>query len=87
MIISDAARLILYMLMGIFPIWSDFLAKSSDYSARGLAMPILASLSTAVAIALAKTSTKKDSAEEPIKVETVNTTTNPVITKEAPKKK
>ena len=68
MIISDAWRLVLYILMGILPVWSDFVAKSSDYTLRGLAMPILASLSTAVAIALAKTSTKKDTPVEPIEV-------------------
>lgn len=80
MIISDGWRLLLYVLMGIFPVWQDFFTRSTDYTVRGLAMPILASASSAVAIALAKTSTKK---ETPAKVEVINPPENPVETHEA----
>lgn len=60
MIISDRMRLALYILMAIFPIWIDFFKLSTDYSFRGLAMPILTSLNAAVVVALAKTSSKRD---------------------------
>lgn len=75
MIISDAFRLLLYILMGVIPIWADFFAKSTDYTLRGLAMPILASASAATAITLAKTSTKREATQP---VEVVNPPTKPV---------
>ncbi len=55
MIISPVWRLTLYILAGIFPIWSEFIATSSDYSLRGLLRPILASGSVAVVVMLART--------------------------------
>lgn len=66
-LISDSLRLVLYICMGVFPIWQEFFTKSTDYSLRGLAMPILASLTTAVTITLAKTSVKRD-AVKPVEV-------------------
>lgn len=82
MIVSDSVRLWLYVLMGVFPIWQDFFIKSTDYSFRGLAMPILSSLSTATAIALAKTSTKKDAPVDPLEV--VAPPGKPLKTQETP---
>lgn len=60
MTIPDSYRLVLYILMGVLPIWADYFAKSVDYSFRGLMMPLLASASSATAITLAKTSAKMD---------------------------
>lgn len=66
-LISDSFRLLLYICMGILPIWQDFFTKSTDYSLRGLAMPILSSLTAAVTITLAKTSVKRDTVK-PVEV-------------------
>lgn len=55
MIIPDIIRLLLYILMGVLPVWIDFFTKSTDYSLRGLAMPVLSSALTAVTITLART--------------------------------
>lgn len=93
MIIPDGLRLFLYMVMGVLPIWADFFVKSTDYSFRGLMMPIIASASAAVAIALAKTSAKMDHPKEPLQVvsppgETLKVQAlpgKPVETKETPK--
>ncbi len=60
MIISDRSRLWLYITMGVTPIWQDFFIKSTDYSFRGLMMPIIGTISAAAAITLAKTSAKMD---------------------------
>lgn len=64
MTISPVARLLLYIAMAILPVWIDFFKVSTDYSLRGLAMPILTSLNAAVVVMLAKTSpvvpSKKD---------------------------
>lgn len=55
MIVPDWIRLFLYIVMGIGPLWSDFLAKSSDYSLRGLLMPVVASVVMAATVTLART--------------------------------
>lgn len=60
MIISEWTRLVLYILMGVLPVWIDFFTKSTDYSLRGLAMPILSSLLTAVTVTLARTHSKNE---------------------------
>lgn len=67
-IVSDRTRLVLYITVGVLPIWQDFFTKSTDYSFRGLAMPIIASLAAAVTIALAKTSAKHDAPDKPVEV-------------------
>lgn len=85
MIISDAARLWLYVIMGIGPIWQQFFIESVDYSFRGLMMPIVSTIVTAAAVILAKTSTKKGTPEEPSLVEVTNTPANPLpVTETAP---
>ena len=55
MIVPEWFRLILYMLLPVLPVWADFMAKSTDYSFRGLAMPIISSLTSACAVLLART--------------------------------
>ena len=85
--ISDASRLCLYVVMGVGPIWQDFFTKSSDYSFRGLAMPLVSTLVTASAVILAKTSSKKDSPEQSIPVEVTNTPSNPLPVTETKQKK
>lgn len=54
------ARLILYIAMAILPVWIDFFKISTDYSLRGLAMPILTSINAAVIVALARTAPKEE---------------------------
>lgn len=66
-IIPDTFRLCLYIAMGVLPIWQDFFTKSTDYTFRGLAMPIISSLMAIVTITLAKTSTKRDQ-QKPVEV-------------------
>lgn len=56
MTLSNLSRLWLYIAMAILPVWIDFFKLSTDYTLRGLAMPILSSLNVAVIVALAKTS-------------------------------
>lgn len=90
MIISERVRLFLYILMAIFPIWIDFFKLSTDYSLRGLAMPILSSLNAAVVVALAKTSARKElPLSESGAVETVvtNLPSSPLPTVEVKKPK
>lgn len=82
MIIGAIPRLLLYILAGIFPIWSEFVATSSDYTVRGLLRPILASGSVAVVVMLARTRNPLVDGE-PSKVEVVNKPENPVPTEEA----
>lgn len=78
--ISDGWRLLLYNAMGVWPVWSDWAAKSMDTSFRGLIMPILSTLSVITAITLAKTSTRRASltAEGAVKTEVVNTAADPL---------
>lgn len=81
-LISDSLRLLLYICMGVFPVWQDFFTKSTDYTLRGLAMPILSSLTAAVTIILAKTSVRRDN---PKPVEVVAPKGNPLeVTETAP---
>jgi hypothetical protein len=58
------ARLLLYMAMSAIPFWIDFFKLSTDYSLRGLAMPILSSLLAMVTVALART-TSTGPADQP----------------------
>lgn len=58
------ARLMLYMAMSAIPFWIDFFKLSTDYTLRGLAMPILSSLLAMVTVALART-TSIGPADEP----------------------
>lgn len=46
-------KLLLYIAIAVLPIWIDFFKVSTDYSFRGLMMPILSSLLTAATIARA----------------------------------
>lgn len=53
-------RLSLYVAIAVLPIWIDFFKISTDYSFRGLMMPILSSLLAAATVTRAfvdKTST------------------------------
>lgn len=81
MIISPSSRLILLVLAGITPVWERFFNNSTDYSLRGLAIPILGSISVAVVIVIARTRNPLVDGEPP-KVEIVNTPKNPVPTEE-----
>lgn len=63
MIVSQAFRLWLYVAMAVLPIWVDFFKMSTDYSFRGLMMPVLMSLNAAVVVALAKTSPPPDTSK------------------------
>lgn len=56
MTVSPLSRLLLYIFMSILPVWIDFFKLSTDYTFRGIMMPILVSLNAAVIVALAKTS-------------------------------
>ena len=53
--IQPWARLTLYISMVVVPIWIDFFKLSTDYSLRGLMMPILSSLLAAITVTLART--------------------------------
>lgn len=63
MIISQFARLWLYIGMSILPVWLDFFKLSTDYTLRGMAMPILTSLNAAIIVVLAKTSPPPDTSK------------------------
>ena len=60
MIVPEWFKLTCYMLAPVVPVWSDFFAKSTDYTLRGLAMPILASITAGVSVLLARTRTKQE---------------------------
>jgi len=60
MIIPDSLRLGFYIVVGICPVWQDFFTKSTDYSLRGIAMPVIASIMTAATIILARTKSKNE---------------------------
>lgn len=64
--IPSWGRLLLYIVMSMLPIWIDFFKLSTDYSLRGLMMPILSSLLAAVTVTLART-TSIGPADEPPK--------------------
>lgn len=59
MIVPEWFRLVLFMVAPVVPIWSDFFAKSTDYSVRGLAMPGLQSITAAVSVLLARTRSRQ----------------------------
>jgi hypothetical protein len=60
MTIPDIARLFLYIAVAVIPAWIDFFTKSTDYTLRGLMMPILSSLLTAATVTLARTKSKTE---------------------------
>lgn len=64
MILPEWARFLLYVTVAVLPVWIDFFVKSTDYSLRGLMMPILSSLLTAATVALARS--KSPEHETPI---------------------
>lgn len=53
--IHPVLRLLLYIAVGIIPVWIDFFTKSTDYTLRGLMMPTLSSLLIACTVTLART--------------------------------
>lgn len=55
MTISPRNRLSLYIAMSAIPVWIDFFKLSTDFSFRGLMMPILSSLLAGVTVTLART--------------------------------
>lgn len=61
MTLPEWFRLLLYIAIGVLPVWIDFFTKSTDYSLRGLAMPVLSSLLTACTVALARTKSNSES--------------------------
>lgn len=65
MTISPSARLSLYIAMSMLPIWIDFFKLSTDYSLRGLMMPILSSVLAGVTVTLARTKSPEDPAPQP----------------------
>ncbi len=86
MIISQAARLWLYIAMAILPIWLDFFKMSTDFSLRGMAMPVIASVNAAVIVALAKTSPPPDTAKTiTTETKTPDGTTEKVVESETAK--
>lgn len=68
MTLSPIARLWLYIAMAVLPIWVDFFKLSTDYSLRGLVIPVLVSINAGVVVALARTQpAKPETVEEPTK--------------------
>ena len=65
MTLSPAARLWLYIAMAVLPVWIDFFKMSTDYTFRGLMMPMLMSLNAGVVVALARTSPKNEAPNPP----------------------
>lgn len=63
--VANWIRFVLFVLMGIWLVWIDFFTKSTDYSFRGLMMPVLATLSVATTVALARTRDKTPSQPVP----------------------
>lgn len=57
--ISPMLRLWLYIGASVTPIWLDFFKLSTDYSLRGLAMPIFASVNAAIIVTLARTASRE----------------------------
>lgn len=55
MIVPPWLRLLLLVLAGIIPRWQSFFTTSTDYSLRGLAMPIIDSVGIACVIIIART--------------------------------
>ena len=63
MIIPDIARLGLYIVVAVCPVWIDFFTKSTDYTLRGLMMPVLSSILTAATVTLARTKSREPESE------------------------
>lgn len=87
--LSQAARLWLYIAMAILPVWIDFFKLSTDYTLRGLAMPILTSINAAVVVALARTSPRPapdlpKTESGAIATEVTNPPTNPLPVTQTP---
>ena len=80
MIISPAARLTLLVLNGILPVWTAFFLTSTDYTFRGMMIPILSSASAAIAIVIARTKSPAVDGEQPAVKEpqAVSTTTTAI---------
>jgi hypothetical protein len=55
MIVPPSIRLVLLVLAGVIPRWQAFFTTSTDYSLRGLAMPLIDSLGIACVIIIART--------------------------------
>lgn len=55
MILPEWARLMLYITVGVCPVWIDWITKTNDTTFRGLMMPVLSSLLTAATVVLART--------------------------------
>jgi len=64
MIIPEFIRLLLYIAVAVLPVWIDFFTKSTDYSLRGLMMPILSSILTAATVTLARTKSANQPTEK-----------------------
>lgn len=85
MIISPGARLFLLVLAGVVPRWQLFFTTSTDYSLRGLAMPMIDSIGIACVVIIARTRNPLvDGEDQPVKTEIVNHPGDPVIVKDAP---
>lgn len=76
MIVPPWFRLLLLVLAGIIPRWQLFFTTSTDYTLRGLAMPIVDSIGVACVIIIARTRNPLVDGE-PIKAEIVNTAEEP----------
>lgn len=76
MIVPPWFRLLLLVLAGIIPRWQLFFTTSTDYTPRGLAMPIVDSIGVACVIIIARTRNPLVDGE-PIKAEIVNTAAEP----------
>ena len=53
--VPDWIRLALYIVAAILPTWSEYFTTSTDYTFRGLTIPVLASINSAVIVLLART--------------------------------
>lgn len=60
MTLSPLTRLWLYIAMAGLPIWVDFFKLSTDYSLRGLAIPVFSSILAGVTVALARTASANE---------------------------
>lgn len=65
MIVPDWVRLLLYISVGVCPVWQDFFTKSTDYSLRGLMMPLISTVMVASVVVLARTKSQTPEIEPP----------------------
>lgn len=65
MTVSPHLRLWLLIAMSMIPVWVDFFKLSTDYSFRGLMIPVLSSIGAGVTVALARTKSPIDSTTDP----------------------